>query len=227
MSMQLLRGLYVAIALLVISGCAGSQSSAPAVTSDGLQLVPDTKFGEVYQRPGVDLAGFTEFGVEDCRVSFKKNWLREQNDNRLDLSNRVTQRDVDRIKDNLGALCTEHFTAALLTDPAYNLVDGFDDGEQVLVLSPSIINLDINAPDTMSAGRSRSYTTSAGEMTLSLELSDATTGEVLYRIVDRKRSRDTGRMEWTTSVSNKAEAERTLRRWADLLRQGLDTVRAL
>ena len=98
---------------------------------------------------------------------------------------------------------------------------------QVLVLSPSIINLDINAPDTMSAGRSRSYTTSAGEMTLSLEVSDATTGEVLYRIVDRKRSRDTGRMEWTTSVSNKAEAERTLNRWADLLRQGLDTVRAL
>ena len=227
MSMQLLRGLYVAIALLVISGCAGSQSSAPAVTSDGLQLVPDTKFGEVYQRPGVDLGGFTEFGVEDCRVSFKKNWLRDQNDNRLDLSNRVTQRDVDRIKDNLGALCTEKFTAALLADPAYNLVDTFDDGDQVLVLSPSLINLDIKAPDTMSAGRSRSYTTSAGEMTLRLELSDATTGEVLYRIVDRKRSRDTGRMEWTTSVSNKAEAERILRRWADLLRQGLDTVRAL
>jgi hypothetical protein len=134
---------------------------------------------------------------------------------------------VDRIKDNLGALCTEKFAAALLVDPAYNLVDSFDDGEPVLVLSPSIINLDINAPDTMSAGRSRSYTTSAGEMTLSLEVSDATTGEVLYRIVDRKRSRDTGRMEWTTSVSNKAEAERTLRRWADLLRQGLDTVRAL
>ena len=116
---------------------------------------------------------------------------------------------------------------ALLAEPAYNLVDAFADGEQVLVLTPSIINLDINAPDTMSAGRSRSYTTSAGEMTLSMDVSDATTGQVLYRIVDRRRARDTGRMEWTTSVSNKAEAERTLNRWADLLRQGLDSVRAL
>lgn len=227
MLINLSRGICAVMLSLVLSGCASTQSNAPSVTSDGLQRVADTKFDEVYQRPGVDLTGYTEFGVEDCRVSFKKNWLRQQNENRLDLSDRVTQRDVDRIKDRLGELCTEKFVGALQEEPAYNLVDAFDDGEQVLVLSPSIINLDINAPDTMSAGRSRSYTTSAGEMTLSMDVSDATTGQVLYRIVDRRRARDTGRIEWTTSVSNKAEAERTLNRWAELLRQGLDSVRSL
>jgi hypothetical protein len=226
MSINLLRTFCITICLLVVSACASTQSTAPAVTSDGLQRIADTTFDDVYQRPGVDLSDYTEFGVEDCRVSFKKNWLRQQNENRLDLSDRVTQRDVDRIKDRLGELCTEKFVGALLAEPAYNLVDAFADGEQVLVLTPSIINLDINAPDTMSAGRSRSYTTSAGEMTLSMDVSDATTGEVLYRIVDRRRARDTGRIEWTSSVSNKAEAERTLNRWADLLRQGLDSVRS-
>ena len=217
-----------ATALLVFVGaCAGTQSSGPVVSHDGLTLLSDTKFGEVYGKPGVDLSGYTEFGVAPCNVSFRKNWMRDQNSNRLDLSHRVTQEDVDKIKDNLGDSCTEKFTEALQKGPAYNLVEDFDDGEQVLVLRPSIINLDINAPDAMSASSSRSYTTSAGEMTLSLEVVDATTGEVLYRIVDRKRGMDTGRIQWTTSVSNTAEANRALNRWAGQFRDGLDTVRGM
>lgn len=63
-------------------------------------------------------------------------------------------------------------------------------------------------------------------MTLYLELMDASTGEVLYRIVERKRGLDAGRLEWTSSISNRAEADRILGPWADLLRDGLDRVRA-
>ena len=212
---------------VIVSACAGTQSSDPVVSHDGLTLLPDTKFGEVYGKPDVDLSEYSEFGVAPCNVSFRKNWLRDQNSNRLDLSHRVTQQDVDKIKDNLGTSCTEKFTEALQKEPAYNLVDAFDDGEHVLVLRPSIINLDISAPDVMSASRSRSYTTSAGEMTLSLEVVDATTDEVLYRIVDRKRGMDTGRIQWTTSASNSADANRALNRWAGQLRDGLDTVRGM
>ena len=62
--------------------------------------------------------------------------------------------------------CDEKFREALLADPAYKLVDAFSDGEAVLILRPSIIDLDVNAPDMQSANVSRSYTTSAGEMTL-------------------------------------------------------------
>jgi hypothetical protein len=94
---------------------------------------------------------------------------------------------------------------------------------QVLIIKPSIIDLDINAPDTMSAGRSRSYTTSTGEMTLSLELVDGTTGQVLARVVDKARGIDTGRVQWTNGVTNRAEAERMLRNWARYLRTGLDS----
>ncbi len=227
MTISLIKTTLVASLLMLVIGCAGSQSSAPTTTHDGLTLIPDTKFKEVYGKPGVELSGYTEFGVADCRVSFRKNWLRDQNNNRLDLSSRVTQQDVDKIKDNLGASCTEKFTEALLEEPAYNLVDAFDDGEQVLVLRPSIINLDIAAPDVQSASRSRSYTTSAGEMTLSLDVVDATTDEVLYRIVDRRRGMDTGRVQWTTSVSNSADANRALTRWATMLREGMDAVRAM
>ena len=40
------------------------------------------------------------------------------------------------------------------------------------------------------------------------------------------RGSDSGRMQWTNGVTNRAEADRILRRWAEQLRKGLDaTVR--
>lgn len=210
----------------LLAACAGMEQSVPEVSYDGLHLVPDTRFAEVYLKPGVDIKVYDKFGVTNCQVAFRKNWLRDQNEDRIDLTNRVTQKDVDRIKSQLGEACEEHFREALAKDPAYNIVEEFSEGEEVLVLRPAIINLDINAPDVRTAGMSRTYTTSAGEMTLYLELVDATTDEVIGRIVDRQRDFDDSYLTWSNSVTNKADAERILSRWSEELREGLDKVRA-
>ncbi|MBT4518475.1 MAG: DUF3313 family protein [Halieaceae bacterium] len=196
----------------------------PRETHDGLTLVPGTKFDTVYLKTGADLSDYPDLGLEACNVAFKKNWMRDQNSNRMDLSNRVTQQDVDKIKDRLGELCDEQFREALLDGPAYNLVDNFANGEHVLILRPSIINLIVNAPDVRSAGMSRDYTTSAGEMTLSMDLVDATTGETLARIVDRRRDYDNTRMQWSNSVTNRSVAIRIIKRWTRTLRDGLDEI---
>lgn len=206
----------------LLSACTGT--SAPSESYDGLVLVPDTRFNMVYRRPGADLASYGAFGLERCSVAFKKNWLRDQNSSRMNLSSRVTQKDVDRIKDALSAACEKTFRQALEQAPPYQLVDSFDGGEAVMVLRPSIINLNINAPDVFTPGMTRTYTTDAGEMTLVLEGLDGTTGEILFRVVDRQRSLDSSRLQWSSSVSNQAEANRILKRWAGQLREGLDRV---
>lgn len=222
------RRFALILALLAIGGCSSTSSSkAPLQSHDGLQLVPGTKFAEVYEKPGIDISHYSEFGVTPCQVAFKNNWLRRQNESRMDLSNRVTQKDVDRIKDSLSSSCDTIFREALLKDPAYNLVEEFSEGEQVLVLRPSIIDLDINAPDVRNSTATRNYTTSAGSQTLLMELVDGTTGEVLYRIVDRRRAMDNGTVQWSSSVTNKAESDRIMRRWASMLRSGLDEVRGM
>lgn len=207
-------------ALAFLAGCASTQP--PAETHDGLVLQSSKKVDEFYLRPGVTLGDYSEFGLASCEVAFKKNWMHDQNQNRVDLTNRVTQQDVDKIKDSLGEQCDKHFREALEQAPAYKLVEQFDNGESVLVLRPSIINLDINAPDTNSANMNRSYTTSSGEMTLFLELVDGTTGEILARVVDRRKGMDAGRLQWTNSVTNKADSDRALKRWAQQLREALD-----
>jgi hypothetical protein len=210
----------VLCAAALLAACAGM--SAPPETYDGLVLVDKTEFSRVYKRPGVDLSSYQTYGLERCEVAFRKNWLRDQNSSRLDLGNRVTQKDVDRIKDTLSDECDKYFRAALEQKPPYQLVDSFNDGESVLVLRPAIINLDIAAPDTFSAGMQRTYTTEAGEMTLVLELLDGTTGEILVRAVDRQRGTDNMTLRWTNSVTNQAAARRILRYWASVLRRELD-----
>jgi hypothetical protein len=138
---------------------------------------------------------------------------------------RVTQKDVDRITDSLAEECEKMFREALAQDPAYTVVEQFSEGEQVLVLRPGIANLDVSGPDVRSSGMNRTYTTSAGQMTLVLELVDATTGDVLARVVDSQQDFDTARMQWTNSVTNRAAADRILRMWAKRLREGLDRIR--
>jgi hypothetical protein len=62
----------------------------------------------------------------------------------------------------------------VLEEDRYAVVD--EAGEDVLLIRPAIINLDVNAPDTPQAGRSMTYVASAGEMTLYLEAYDSEPG---------------------------------------------------
>ena len=152
---------------LLLAAC--SSIAPPTVTYDGLVLVPGSRFSEVYKLPDADLTHYDSFGLVPCEVAFRKNWMRDQNNTRMDLGSRVTQKDVDRIKQRLSEACDQYFREALQQPPPYRLVESFDKGEQVLVLRPAIINLDIAAPDIRTAGVQRSYTTEAGQMTLVLE----------------------------------------------------------
>ena len=70
------RRFALILALLAIGGCSSTSSSkAPLQSHDGLQLVPGTKFAEVYEKPGIDISHYSEFGVTPCQVAFKNNWL--------------------------------------------------------------------------------------------------------------------------------------------------------
>ncbi len=217
-----LHAVALAFWALVLVGCSSVAPLPPGETYDGLVLVPGSRFATVYRRPDADLTHYDAYGLVRCEVAFRKNWMRDQNTTRLDLSSRVTQKDVDEIRERLSDACDQSFREALERPPPYRLVENFSDGEQVLVLRPAIINLNIAAPDIRSAGIQRSYTTESGQMTLVLELLDGTTGQILVRVIDRQRAGESGFLQWTNSVTNQADARRILGRWARQLREGLD-----
>jgi len=216
--------IFVILLAIVLTATAGTaiakKDELPEVTEDGLHRVPDSKMAIVYAEPGADLAQYQRIKLLDANVAFKKNWARDQRRGSSNTLGRVSSRDIEKIKNNLA----QEFDAVFrktLEDGGYEVVEESD--EDVLLVRPAIINLDVNAPDTMSAGRSRSYTSTAGEMTLYIEIYDSVTGDLIAKAMDRRADTTRGSYyTWTNSVTNAAAARRILKGWASILLDALN-----
>ena len=197
----------------------------PEVTEDGLHRVHDSKMAIVYVEPGADFAPYNRVMLLEPTVAFKKNWERDQRSrsaSKLSTSSRV---NIKKIKQDLADEFNTVFTEAL-ANGGYELVE--EAADDVLLIRPSIVNLDVNAPQTHGSGRSNTYTRSAGEMTLYIELFDSVTGDLIAKALDRKvdNPNDHGFYTWTNSQSNKATSTRILRGWADILLNALNEARS-
>jgi hypothetical protein len=192
----------------------------PATEHDGLVLVEDSQADLVYVLPDADFSVYDSFYIVEPMVAFRKNWQRDFN--RSSSQRRVTEADMERIKLGMTELFLEVFTEEL-EDAGYPVVS--DIGENVMILRPAIIDLDVTAPDIPAAGRSRSFATSAGSARIYIEFFDSVTGQILARAADFQRARDNATFQWATSVSNRAEARRILRRWTGMLIDSLDEIR--
>ena len=214
--------LIVALLLLVPRVSADQAESAEfgeEHTFDNLVKVEDSKMARAYIDPHADFSVFKRVAILDPLVSFRSNWQRDQNRGR---SRNITSRDMDRIKTDVAALFKQVFTERLEADNGYEVVDVA--GDDVLLIRPAIIDLDVTAPDTRDPGRSRTFTTSAGAATLYMEIFDSVSGDILGRAADRQVVRQGGgRVSWSNSVTNQAEARRMFGRWADRFRKFLDS----
>jgi len=184
---------------------------------DGLARVSSKKLDHVYKLPEADFSGYKRVRLDPIEVEFDKNW--KPNDSTRSPSQRLTNSDIEKIKQALAEEFRKVFTEEL-TKNGYPVVDENDD--DVLRVSAAIVNLYIIAPEKMSAGRSRTYTTSAGHMTLVAELRDSVTGKLMARAVDSVQGRDTGNFQISNSVTNMSSARTALSKWARVLREGLD-----
>jgi len=217
--MHLLPG-FIAIVLIAAAGSAvAKREELPEVTKEGLHRVPDSKLSVVYAEPGANLSQYQQVKLLEPYVAFKKNWARDQRSRSADPL-RISSSDIDKIKQSLATEFEDVFKQTL-EGGGYEVVE--ETGEHVLLVRPAIINLDVNAPDTMRAGRSRSYTSSAGEMTLYIELYDSVTGDIIAKAMDRRMDNSRqGLYTWTNSVTNKAAARKILGGWANILLDALN-----
>jgi hypothetical protein len=221
-----MKNLIVTLSLLTTLlsvGCASTSETVPTTTPDGLELVRSEKHSAVYIKPEAQLDLYNEFAIVPCEVAFRKNWQRDYNSAHRSSGQQIKERDIDRIKRELGEECTTFFTDALSEAPPYNLVTEWQQGQDVLLVRPNIVNLNITSPDVSSPSMTRSYSASAGSMTLYLELIDAETSEVLVRAYDSKADPDSF-VNYANKITNRQAADRMLKNWATRLREAMDAV---
>ncbi len=210
---------FILLGTLSVTAIAKDKKELPEYTVEGLKRIENPKnLAIVYAEPGADLSQYDRVYLVEPYVAFKKNWQRDQNRGTL----KVRTSDMDRIKVNVKELFMEVFTEEL-EKGGYELAN--ERAEDVLIVKPAIIDLDVNAPDIMSAGRSNTYTDHAGSMTLYLELYDSETDDLLAKALDPKADRRAGFMQWQTGPANRAAAKRMMQPWAEALRKGLDRAR--
>lgn len=196
------------------------QDELPDITEDGLHRVSDSKLAIVYAEPGADLSQYKRVKMTDVYVAFKKNWERDQRRSAATLL-KVTSKDVENIKANLAKEFHTVFVETL-AESGYDVVD--ESADDVLLIRPAIINLDVNAPDTPRAARTTTYANTAGEMTMYIELYDSVTGDLIAKALDRQID-NPGYYTWANSVTNRRAADRILKGWASILVGALNEAR--
>ena len=212
------------LAPFIVVATLGTAAAADLPESwDGLVEVKPKKMDAAYLMPGADFRPYTRVMIDPTQVAFRKDWMKSVNEDRRELSRRITQEDADRIlaaaRSNFDDIFAEAFTKAgypVVTTP----------GPDVLRVSTAVLNLYVNAPDLPSPGRSVSFTTEAGEATLVIEVRDSQTGALMGRVLDRRETRGTAGMQMSTNVSNVSEFRALFKQWAGITVQGMEELKA-
>jgi hypothetical protein len=208
----------LAVALAVPGMAQAAKQSLPEVTEEGLHLVPDSKLAVVYAEPGADLAPYRRVKLLDAYVAFKKTWARDQRSTGTRIQ--ISSGDMNRIKNRMSEEFRVVFTE-VLEEGGYPVVE--EAGDDVLLIRPAIVDLNPTAPDTSRSQRTRNYVSSAGDMTLYVELYDSQTGDMLAKALDKRADgRYSNYYTWANSASNKAAADRILKGWATILLEALN-----
>jgi hypothetical protein len=212
-------GLLTVGAVLVTFNLQPVQSDAPEISHDGLHLVKEESSTVVYRDPDADFSVYTRYMMLEPYVAFRKNWERDTR-----VAGRPVPKDhIAKMKTEAARLLQEVFEEELGADDGFPLATAADD--DVLLMRPAIIDLDVVAPDVPTAGRSRQYTADSMAATLVLELYDSVTGDILARAIDRQVMRQQGYARLSSSVTNVADARRIYKRWATRLRDAWEDVR--
>jgi hypothetical protein len=207
------------VAALGISHEPMAAQPVPQVSPEGLQLQKSKDARLVYLRPGVTFDKYDRVVILDSYVEFAKDWQRDYNDDALGLQDRVSSQDMDRMKAGVAAAFKKVFTEELQKG-GYQVVETA--APDVLVLRPAIFNLQVTAPDLMTANMKTVVVRSAGQMTLYLELWHSAPNTILARIMDSKAD------EWggvATRTTNLGAMDDILRDWARKLVKHLDAAR--
>lgn len=187
---------------------------------DGLVRVKASKVDLVYLRPEADFRGYTKVMIDPTEVAFRKNWKREANLNSVGhVSDADARKILDEARDGFQKLFTQAYQRA-----GYEVVTA--PGPDVLRLTTGVLDIDVEAPDTMEPGITRTYTREAGGATFIVEARDSLSGSLLGRAVDGQDTTDFGPY-LRNRATNTGDFERLFSGWADRSVKGLAKLKTL
>lgn len=125
---------------------------------------------------------------------------------------------TEKQKQTLQTAAAEVFTSELMETKSFTITDM--PAADTLIVVATLMDVVSNVPPEP-MGRNRIYLSRVGEATLALAIHDSQSGEVLLRAMDR-RAADPSVPTESSPITNLREFKMEIRRWAAMLRNGLD-----
>lgn len=212
------RQITIATILVLLLVACATTTPAPPETWDGLELREVTDRGALYVRSHLQARAYRTVVVDPLVVSTHKDWLpvRDVATGVAVAQHRVSSREIQYIEDTIDP----EFRRILVKEldaRGYRVVNEPHGG--TLRVGAGLAFVFIDSP-SVGMGRLRSDDTA----TLVLDISDATTGQLLARLVDRKQGGKMGMLESPNTVANNMVFRRAVRDWAGTLCDALEVV---
>jgi hypothetical protein len=186
---------------------------------EGLQPIQVTNIDLAYARPGASLAAYHRIQLEPVLVEFSKRWDPERTGSRL----KISTEEREALRAAVARSVREEFARELQATGRYALTT--EAGPDVLRVTPRILNHYHTAADAGTVPRTRTYYSSAGELTLLADLQDSTSRQTLMHLADRREA-DNVRLERTNGMVNDSEIRNVAGAWARVIRKLLDDAHA-
>jgi hypothetical protein len=213
---------FFALCTVALIGVAHASNDLPT-TWNGLVEVKPKAMDAAYLLPGADFRPYTKVMIDPSEIAFSNNWLRNMNSQNQSLSGMITKADAQKILTKASQSFDEVF-AETMTKKGYTVVT--TPGADVLRLSPSVLNLYINAPQVNGPQMGRTYVVSAGEGTLVVSVRDSETNTLLGQVFDARETRESGGMQFSSQAGNINDFKALVNTWATICSKGLTELKA-
>ncbi len=188
-------------------------------TFDGLVRVDNSRFRNAWADPEVDFSQYNKVLPGGAEFEFRavsKTARRMSHSSRSEFW--ISDTDRDKLVDTVSDIFKDELSKAR----GWEATD--EVGPDVLILRGALLDIVSFVPPDM-VGRSEVYLSSVGEATLVVEGIDSMSGEVVFRAVDRRTIETAGStMIRANTVTTWAEVRRWARRYATILREGLESI---
>ncbi len=214
-------------ALLAACGSSPTLQEGPdaEITHDGLTRVDDTVMDAVWARADIDIRGVRKVMLQGVGVEYRP--VTGPISGRAGSTTAQTRnRSEFQLDEATKAAFEEEITAAFVEEMrrsnVFEIVD--EPGPDTILVVGGLLDVVSRVPPEQ-IGRGNIFISSVGEATLVLEVRDSMSNAILIRAVDRRAAqRGSGQMQESNRVTNRAEVRRLGRRWASMLRSGLETL---
>ena len=205
----------LSLGLMLLAAAASAQQLSD-MTEDGLVRVPSSRRVGVYRAPDVPFARYRRISIGSIPVVFRKNWDRK--------NPQLKEVERENLRAELVRMFRQELIAELVERGGYQLTDSTD--PDVLRIDPSIIDLDISAPDAGTVPGTRTFVRTTGSMQLNVELHDAASGVTVARIIDYEKGREDRELQLANRVTTTEELRLMFANAARYTREALNVAKA-